>query len=52
MNTSPFGWFPEPNGLSLTGKEGSRIIHLARQKEGLYRATLKSGTVLILQRAQ
>lgn len=52
LGETPIGWFPEPDGLSLTGKEGSRIIHLARQKAGLYQATLKSGTVLILQRVQ
>jgi hypothetical protein len=50
LGETPVGWFPEPDGISLTGKEGSRIIHLGRQKEGLYQATLKSGTVLILQR--
>lgn len=52
LDETPTGWFPEPDGLSLTGNEGSRIIHLARQKAGLYQATLKSGIVLILQRAQ
>ena len=52
LGETPSGWFPEPDGISLTGKEGSRIIHLGRQQEGLYHATLKSGTVLVLRRPQ
>ncbi|MCB2255115.1 protease inhibitor Inh/omp19 family protein [Pseudomonas chlororaphis] len=44
------GWFPEPDGIAVTGKEGSKIIFLSRQKDGLYEGTLKSGAKVILQR--
>lgn len=45
------GWFPDPDGLSITGKEGSRIQFFSRQRDGLYLSTLKSGLVITLQRA-
>jgi hypothetical protein len=45
------GWFTEPDGISITGKEGSRIVFFSRQKEGLYKATLKSGLSITLVRA-
>lgn len=45
------GWFPEPDGIAMTGKEGSRIVFFSRQHEGLYKSTLKSGQVITLQRA-
>jgi len=45
------GWFPDPDGLSITGKEGSRIQFFSRQRDGLYLSTLKSGLVITLERA-
>ncbi len=47
----PIGWFPDPDGLSITGKEGSRIQFFSRQRDGFYLSTLKSGLVITLQRA-
>ncbi|CAN7486005.1 AprI/Inh family metalloprotease inhibitor [Pseudomonas sp. GL-B-26] len=44
------GWFPEPDGISITGKEGSRIVFFSRQHEGVYKSTLKSGLIITLQR--
>ncbi|MEO4015693.1 AprI/Inh family metalloprotease inhibitor [Pseudomonas rossensis] len=44
------GWFPEPDGISITGKEGSRIVFFSRQHEGLYKSTLESGLIITLQR--
>jgi hypothetical protein len=51
LGDSAIGWFPEPDGIAVTGKEGSKIIFLSRQKEGLYQGKLKSGITVILQRA-
>ncbi|MFJ2362332.1 AprI/Inh family metalloprotease inhibitor [Pseudomonas sp. NPDC087697] len=51
LSETPIGWFPEPDGISLTGKEGSRIIHLGRQQEGLYQSTKHSDPQIVLQRA-
>lgn len=45
------GWFPEPDGISITGREGSRVIFFSRQQEGLYEARLKSDDLIVLQRA-
>src|SRR5471030_287700 len=45
------GWFPEPDGISITGKEGSRIVFFSRQRDGLYKSTLKSGLIITLVRA-
>jgi hypothetical protein len=51
LEETPIGWFPDPDGLSITGKEGSRIQFFSRQRDGLYLATLKSGLVITLERA-
>ncbi|MFW9082494.1 AprI/Inh family metalloprotease inhibitor [Pseudomonas sp. P2757] len=51
LEQTPIGWFPDPDGLSITGKEGSRIQFFSRQRDGLYLSTLKSGLVITLQRA-
>lgn len=51
LGETPSGWYPEPDGISLTGKEGSRIIHLGRQKEGLYQSTRQADPQITLQRA-
>lgn len=51
LEQTPIGWFPEPDGLSVTGKEGSRIQFFSRQRDGLYLTTLKSGLVITLERS-
>jgi hypothetical protein len=51
LEETPIGWFPDPDGLSITGKEGSRIQFFSRQRDGLYLATLRSGLVITLERA-
>jgi len=51
LEDSPIGWFPEPDGISITGKEGSRIVFFSRQRDGLYSSTLKSGLIVTLVRA-
>jgi len=45
------GWFPEPDGIAITDKDGSRILFFSRQHEGLYQGALKSGLGVTLQRA-
>ncbi|MGF6221877.1 AprI/Inh family metalloprotease inhibitor [Pseudomonas sp. YL-218 TE3947] len=50
LNESAIGWFPEPDGIAVTGKEGSRIVFFSRQHEGLYKSTLKSGLIITLER--
>ncbi|WP_176257454.1 AprI/Inh family metalloprotease inhibitor [Pseudomonas sp. R16(2017)] len=51
LQDSAIGWFPDPDGLSITGKEGSRIQFFSRQRDGLYLSTLKSGLMITLVRA-
>jgi hypothetical protein len=51
LQDSAIGWFPDPDGLSITGKEGSRIQFFSRQRDGLYLSTLKSGLVITLKRS-
>lgn len=51
LEQTPIGWFPEPDGLSVTGKDGSRIQFFSRQRDGLYLTTLKSGLVITLERS-
>ncbi|MCL9800318.1 AprI/Inh family metalloprotease inhibitor [Pseudomonas sp. rhizo66] len=48
LEQTPIGWFADPDGLSITGKEGSRIQFFSRQRDGLYLTTLKSGLVITL----
>ena len=50
LEQAPIGWFPDPDGLSITGKEGSRIQFFSRQSDELYLSTLKSGLVITLTR--
>lgn len=50
LNESAIGWFPEPDGIAVTGKEGSRIVFFSRQHEGFYKSTLKSGLIITLER--
>lgn len=42
------GWFIEPDGIAITGTEGSKILFFSRQRVGLYRGILKSGLVITL----
>jgi len=51
LEESAIGWFPDPDGLSITGKEGSRIQFFSRQRGDLYLSTLKSGLVITLKRS-
>jgi hypothetical protein len=51
MEQLPIGWFADPDGLSITGNEGSRIQFFSRQRDGLYLSTLKSGLIITLERA-
>ncbi|UVL37802.1 protease inhibitor Inh/omp19 family protein [Pseudomonas sp. B21-040] len=44
------GWFPEPDGIAITGKEGSRIFFFSRQHDGFYQGNLKSGLIITLKR--
>ncbi|WP_095147673.1 AprI/Inh family metalloprotease inhibitor [Pseudomonas sp. Irchel s3a18] len=46
----PVGWFTEPDGISLTNKDGSRIIHLGRQQNGRYQSNKQSDPAIVLQR--
>ncbi|WP_339494551.1 AprI/Inh family metalloprotease inhibitor [Pseudomonas sp. RA_105y_Pfl2_P56] len=50
IEDTPMGWFPEPDGISITGKEGSRIVFFSRQREGLYSSHLKSGLIITFER--
>jgi len=50
LGEAPIGWFPDPDGLSITGKEGSRIQFFSRQRDGFYQTTLKSGLMITLER--
>ncbi|WP_178129191.1 AprI/Inh family metalloprotease inhibitor [Pseudomonas sp. ANT_J12] len=50
LEEQPIGWFPDPDGISITGKEGSRIVFFSRQREGFYQSTLKSGLSITLER--
>jgi hypothetical protein len=51
LDEPAIGWFPEPDGIAVTGKEGSRIVFFSRQHVGLYKSTLKSGLTITLVRA-
>ncbi|MBK5529333.1 AprI/Inh family metalloprotease inhibitor [Pseudomonas sp. TH06] len=50
LEETPIGWFPEPDGISITGKDGSRILFFSRQRDEHYLATLKSGLVITFER--
>ncbi|MEB0045136.1 MULTISPECIES: AprI/Inh family metalloprotease inhibitor [unclassified Pseudomonas] len=50
LSDTAIGWFPEPDGIAITGKEGSRIVFFSRQRAGLYQSTLKSGLIITLTR--
>jgi hypothetical protein len=51
LQESAIGWFTEPDGIAITGKEGSRIYFFSRQRDGLYQGNLKSGLIITLERS-
>ncbi|WP_166219692.1 AprI/Inh family metalloprotease inhibitor [Pseudomonas atagonensis] len=52
LQENAIGWFPDPDGLSITGKEGSRVKFFGRQNDGLYSSTLTSGLIVTLKRIE
>ncbi|MGN2413395.1 protease inhibitor Inh/omp19 family protein [Pseudomonas syringae] len=50
LHETPTGWFPTPDGLAFTGKDGNRLIHLNHMGQQRYEARLPSGQVLMLER--
>ncbi|QBZ92811.1 alkaline proteinase inhibitor [Pseudomonas viciae] len=48
LGDEPVHWFTEPDGLSLIGRQNSRV-HLGLRKEHHYQVTLKSGLILRLE---
>ncbi|MEE9681077.1 AprI/Inh family metalloprotease inhibitor [Pseudomonas sp. Sample_20] len=51
LGEAPIGWFPEPDGISITGKEGSRIAFFSRQRDGIYTKALSAELLITLERA-
>ncbi|MFS2198044.1 AprI/Inh family metalloprotease inhibitor [Pseudomonas sp. Pseusp3] len=51
LGEQAIGWFPEPDGIAITGREGSKILFFSRQFEGLYQGTLQSGQTITLKRS-
>ncbi|WP_454250831.1 AprI/Inh family metalloprotease inhibitor [Pseudomonas sp. R151218B TE3479] len=49
LGEEPVHWFTEPDGLSLIGRQNSRV-HLELRQEHHYQVTLKSGLILRLER--
>ncbi|WLH10115.1 AprI/Inh family metalloprotease inhibitor [Pseudomonas hefeiensis] len=49
LGDEPVRWFTEPDGLSLIGKQNTRV-HLQLHQEQHYQVTLKSGRVVTLER--
>lgn len=52
LSEAPIGWFPEPDGISITGKEGSKIAFFSRQRDGSYTNTLAAGLLITLERVE
>lgn len=50
LGDEPVRWFTEPDGLSLIGKQNTRV-HLQLHQEQHYQVTLKSGRVVTLERS-
>ncbi|TPG76225.1 AprI/Inh family metalloprotease inhibitor [Pseudomonas arsenicoxydans] len=44
------GWFNEPDGIAITGNDGSKILFLSRQRDGSYKAALNPTLVITLVR--
>ncbi|MED7666529.1 AprI/Inh family metalloprotease inhibitor [Pseudomonas moraviensis subsp. stanleyae] len=51
LSESPIGWFAEPDGIAITGKEGSKIAFFSRQRESVYTKKLDGGLLITLERA-
>ncbi|WP_176776520.1 AprI/Inh family metalloprotease inhibitor [Pseudomonas sp. NFACC32-1] len=49
LGDEPVHWFPEPDGLSLIGKQNART-HLGLRQTDHYQVTLKSGLKILLER--
>ena len=49
LGDEPVHWFPEPDGLSLIGKQNARV-HLGQRPAHRYQVTLKSGSKILLER--
>ncbi|MBP0951820.1 protease inhibitor Inh/omp19 family protein [Pseudomonas alliivorans] len=50
LSETPIGWFPTPDGLAFTGKEGTGLIHFNHMGNQLYQARLPGGDLLTLAR--
>ncbi|MCQ6256619.1 AprI/Inh family metalloprotease inhibitor [Pseudomonas sp. Q11] len=50
LGDEPVRWFTEPDGLSLIGKQNTRV-HLQLHQEQHYQVTLKSGRRVTLERS-
>ncbi|WP_083181326.1 protease inhibitor Inh/omp19 family protein [Pseudomonas floridensis] len=50
LNETPTGWFPTPDGLAFTGKEGSGLVHFNHLGSQHYQARLPGGELLNLER--
>ncbi|MDI3273505.1 AprI/Inh family metalloprotease inhibitor [Pseudomonas sp. AL03] len=50
LGEQTIGWFTEPDGIAITGPEGSKVLFLSRHRDGFYQSTLKSGLTITLQR--
>ncbi|WP_263262738.1 protease inhibitor Inh/omp19 family protein [Pseudomonas sp. RIT-PI-S] len=51
LGGAPATWFPTPDGIALVDSNGDTLLHMGRQREGFYMATLPNSQVLYLQRA-
>lgn len=50
LSEAPIGWFPEPDGIAITGKEGSKIAFFSRRGDGSYTSRLSSELLILLER--
>ncbi|OFJ44923.1 alkaline proteinase inhibitor [Pseudomonas koreensis] len=50
LGEAPIGWFPEPDGIAITGKEGSKIAFFSRRGDGSYTSRLSSELLILLER--
>ncbi len=50
LSDTPTGWFPTPDGLAFTDKEGSGLVHFNHMGNQLYQARLPGGDLLTLAR--
>ena len=50
LSEAPIGWFPEPDGIAITGKDGSKIAFFSRRGDGSYTSRLSSQLLILLER--